>query len=92
MFYSMEFMTRSLPCFTMLRNKFYSGRVKMVPLDMYDYINYESMAHMMMGDGSLKKGGGTMLNLQSFTVKELVTLINVFKMKFDLDCTLHYSM
>ncbi|GGQ40342.1 hypothetical protein GCM10010275_72580 [Streptomyces litmocidini] len=43
-----------------------------------------------MGDGSYTHKGVT-LNLQSFTVKELILLINVFYIKFDIKCTLHKS-
>lgn len=86
-----EFMTRSLPVFTILRHKFYNGRVKIIPSDIYDYISYESLAHIIMSDGSHMEGGGLVLHLQSFTLKELILLLNVFKIKFDLDCTLHKS-
>ncbi|OUM56055.1 hypothetical protein BVG19_g5720 [[Candida] boidinii] len=84
-------MTRALPCITLLRYKFYNGRIKIIPEDIYDYLNYESLAHMIMCDGSLSKGSGIILNLQSFTTKELILLMNVFKIKFDIDCTLHKS-
>lgn len=86
-----EFMTRSLPIFTILRQKFYNGRVKIIPLDIYDYISYESLAHIIMSDGSHMEGGGLVLHLQNFTIKELILLLNVFKIKFDLNCTLHKS-
>lgn len=90
-FYAVEFNTRSLPCFTILRSKFYNGRIKIIPNDLYELINYESLAHIIMGDGSLNKGGGITLNLQNFTLKELIYFINILKIKFDLDCTLHKS-
>lgn len=90
-FYAIEFYTRALPCLTLLRNKFYNGRVKIIPSDIYDYIDYESIAHMIMSNGSFVRGGGILINLQNFTVKELILLLNVFKIKFNLDCTLHKS-
>lgn len=90
-FYGIELITRSLPCFTVLRNKFYQGRVKIIPDDIYDYISYESIAHIIMGDGSFQVGGGIVLNLQAFTTKELIFLMNILKIKFDLNCTLHKS-
>lgn len=90
-YHALEFYTRSLPCFTLLRNKFYNGRIKIIPEDIYDWINYESLAHIIMCDGSLNKGGGITLNLQNFTLKELIYFINVLKIKFNLDCTLHKS-
>ncbi|KAG0687210.1 cytochrome c oxidase subunit 1 [Pichia californica] len=88
-YFLIEFLTRSLPVFTLLRHKFYVGRVKIIPSDIYDYISYESLAHIIMCDGSHMQGGGVVLNLHNFTIKELVLLINVLKIKFDLDCNLH---
>ncbi|KAG0672709.1 cytochrome c oxidase subunit 1 [Pichia californica] len=91
-YFLIEFLTRSLPVFTLLRHKFYVGRVKIIPSDIYDYISYESLAHIIMCDGSHMQGGGVVLNLHNFTIKELVLLINVLKIKFDLDCNLHKSL
>lgn len=88
-YYGIELKTRSLPCFTLLRNHFYDGRIKKVPSDLYDLLNYESIAHMIMGDGAFMKGGGIVLHLQSFTIQELVFILNIFKIKFNLDCTIH---
>lgn len=44
-----------------------------------------------MCDGSFIKGGGLNLNLQSYLIKELILIINILKIKFDLNCTLHKS-
>jgi heme/copper-type cytochrome/quinol oxidase subunit 1 len=87
----LEFMTRSLPIFTVLRNKFYNGRVKIIPSDIYDFISYEGLAHIIMSDGSHMEGGGLLLHLQNFTAKELIYFSNILKIKFDLNCTLHKS-
>lgn len=90
-YYGIELKTRSLPCFTLLRNHFYNGRIKIIPSDLYDLLNYEGIAHMIMSDGSFVKGGGIIINLQSFTLKELIFLLNILKIKFNLDCTLNKS-
>ncbi|SSD62162.1 probable NULL [Saccharomycodes ludwigii] len=87
----LEFTTRSLPCFTVLRRIFYKGRIKIVPNNLYDLLNYESLAHIIICNSSFVKGGGLILNLQSFKVKELILIINVLKIKFDLNCILHKS-
>lgn len=81
LFTAITFDTRALPCFSTLRDTFYQGRTKIIPENIYDLINYESLAHMIMGDGSLSRGSGLILNFQSYTVKELILLINVFKIK-----------
>lgn len=90
-FTQLEFSTRALPCFTILRKHFYNGRIKIIPNDLYDLLNYESLAHIIICDGSFIKGGGICLHLQSFSLKELIFLLNIFKIKFNLDCTLHKS-
>lgn len=90
-FLAIEFVTMSLPCFSILRRMFYTGRVKTLPSNIYDLINYETLAHIIMGDGSYKEKG-LCLNIQGYSVKELVTLINVFYIKFGLDCSIHKSI
>lgn len=83
--------TRALPCISELRDTFYEGRKKIIPKNIYDLINYESLAHMIMCDAYLSNGKGIILNFKSFTVKELIYLINIFKIKWNLNCTLHKS-
>lgn len=90
-FAQLDFYTRALPCFTILKKHFYKGRVKIVPNDLYDLLNYESLAHIIMCNGSFVKGGGIYLNLQSFNLKELIFILNILKIKFNLDCILNKS-
>lgn len=90
-FIQLDFYTRALPCFTILKKHFYKGRIKIVPNDLYDLLNYESLAHIIMCDGSFVKGGGIYLNLQSFNLKQLIFILNILKIKFNLDCTLNKS-
>lgn len=88
-YYGIEFKTRALPCFSLLRSIFYNGRIKIIPHNIYDYLDYSSLAHIIMGDGSFMKGGGIVLHLQSFTLKELIFLSNILRIKFNLNPTLH---
>jgi LAGLIDADG DNA endonuclease family len=42
-----------------------------------------------MGDGS-KTGKGLLLCTDSFSIKEVVILINILKIKFNIDSSIHY--
>lgn len=90
-YYGLEFMTRALPCFSVLKSWFYKGRIKIVPINIYDLLTYEGIAHIIMCDGSFVKGGGIYINFQSFTIEDLIIFMNVLNIKFNLNCKLHKS-
>ena len=87
-FYAISFSTRSYPAFTELYSIFYENNRKIVPKNLYDLLTYEALAHWICGDGTNTFGGIT-LQTQSFTIQEVVHIINVFIIKFDLKCTIH---
>ena len=87
-FDSIYFATRSLPCLTYYYNIFYRNHIKIVPLDLYNLLNYEGLAHWIMCDGS-KAYGSIVLQTQSFNIKEVVFIINILIHKFNLNCNIH---
>ena len=87
-FTSVMFATRVYPCFTEWYHLFYQEGKKVVPLDLYNMLTYEALAHWIMGDGT-KVYKGLTLQTQSFTVKECVFIISILIHKFNLKCSLH---
>jgi heme/copper-type cytochrome/quinol oxidase subunit 1 len=87
-FNGIAFATRSYPCFTELYQIFYNKKTKIVPLDLYELLTYEGLAHWICCDGT-KTYKGITLQTQSFSVKEVVFIINILMYKFGLKCSLH---
>ena len=83
----LEFSTRSMPCMTELHSLFYSYGVKIVPHNIFQLLTPVVLAHIIMGDGSVKSSG-LILCTDSYTVQDVVRLINVLMIKYRLDCWL----
>jgi hypothetical protein len=90
LFYGISFITRTYPCLTELYHIFYKKKVKIVPANLFDILTYEVLAHWICGDGTHTFNGIT-LQTQSFTLQEVVFIINVLIVKFDLKCSIHYQ-
>ena len=86
-FYALSFTTRSLPCITELYNLFYPHGKKIIPLNIYELLTWEALAHWIQGDGTYSSG--ITIQTQSFTIEEMVLLVNVLIIKFQLECTIH---
>lgn len=80
--------TRAYPCLTEFYNMFYVKGVKIVPLDLYEMVDFEFLAYWIMSDGS-KAGNALYLQTQSFTVKECAFIISILIHKFNLECSIH---
>jgi hypothetical protein len=91
-FYNISFQTRQLPCFMEIFNLFYKTVdkkwVKTIKQDLFFYMDYIVLAHWIMGDGS-KLNKGITLCTNSFTLQEVVLLINILTIKFDIQPTIH---
>lgn len=90
-YYSFMFATRVYPCFSEWYYMFYREGKKVLPLDLYNMLTYEALAHWIMGDGTNRfaLNKGMTLQTQSFTIPECVFLINILIHKFNLKCSLH---
>ena len=89
LFYGIEFNTRQLNCINEIYNFFYDdNNVKRIKLELYDYLNYVSIAYWIMGDGA-KRNKGITLCTDCFSFKEVITLMNILKIKFDVNSTMH---
>ena len=85
--YALQFFTRSLPCFTEILPLFYINNVKRIPENIYDLLTPVALAHVIMGDGNADKHG-LILCTDSYSIKDVVRLMNVLVIKYRLDCSM----
>ena len=89
--YALEFYTRSLPCLNKYYLLFYKDLIKIIKIELFHYFNPIVLAHWICGDGKYSKSGGLILCTDSFTLNEVILLINILIIKFELDCTIHLN-
>jgi LAGLIDADG DNA endonuclease family len=87
--FGVEFATRSLPCFITYLELFYVNNKKIIPENIYHLLDPIALAHWISGDGIYFKGGGLSLSTESFTLVEVIKLINVLIIRYNLKCTIH---
>jgi len=87
--YALYFHTRGLPCFNELRSLFYMDRAKIVPDNIYNLLTPVALAHLIMGDGSAKQHG-LIICTDSYKIVDVVRLINVLIIRYNLDCKLRF--
>ena len=81
--------TRALPVFSFLADLFIlpNGR-KGIKVDLFHYLTPKALAFWIMCDGH-RTMGGLSLCTDSYTIQELVILINILIIRYDLKCTIH---
>jgi hypothetical protein len=89
--YSLEFTTRALPCFTELHSLFYPNKVKIIPDNIYDLLTPVALAHIIMGDGQVASNG-LRICTDSYSISDIVKLMNVLMIKYGLICTIQSRM
>lgn len=89
LFFAIEINTRQLNSLMEVYNLFYlDPKNKIIKVELYDYLDYIGIAYWIMGDGA-KKNKGITLCTDSFSFKEVVLLMNILKIKFDINSTIH---
>lgn len=86
---SLTFQTRSLKCFTKYHKLFYVDGKKTIPSfeTMYYLLNPVALAHWVAGDGANSKKG-LVLCTDSYSLKEVIILLNVLIIRYNFICTL----
>ena len=87
--YSLTLQTRRLSCFSEIHKMFYPNGKKIIPDNIYNLLDPLCLAHWIMGDGKYVESGGLRLCTNSYSLKEVVKLINVLILRYDLNCTIH---
>lgn len=92
LFFSLEFQTRQLKSLNEIYNLFYGKNlnIKTITPELFNYIDYIAIAHWIMGDGA-KRNKGIILCTDSFSIKEVVLLINILLIKFNVKSTIHFD-
>ena len=88
-YFGLNFFTRSLPCFNEYYSLFYKDNKKIIPCfeDIYYLLTPVALAHWIMGDGQ-KRELGLVLCTDSYDITEVICLINVLYIKYNLICKL----
>lgn len=93
-FFSLAFRTRQLECLNEIYALFYNTRnktkTKVINEELFFYFNPIVLAYWIMGDGSKTGGGGLILCTDSFSLKDIILLMNILKIKFDIDATIYW--
>jgi len=91
LFFGVEFNTRQLKSLNEIYILFHSesnNNKKVIKSELYDYFDFIVLAYWIMGDGA-KKNKGLTLCTDSFSCKEVIILINIMKIKFDINSSIH---
>ena len=80
-----------MPFITKLRGEFIPKvrAKKVIPVNIYNLLTSVVLAHFIMGDHSTERHG-LIICTDSYSVKDIVRLINVLIIRYRLNCTLHY--
>lgn len=81
---SISFKTLIFPCLTFYYNLFYFNNIKIVPLNIEDYLTPLALAVWICDDGGKSLHNETILHTRSYTYEEVLLLQSALKNKFNL--------
>jgi hypothetical protein len=87
--YMLRIATRSMPCITELYYNYYLNKIKIIKPSIFFDLTPIALAHWIMGDGTFS-GKGLLLCTDSFKIKEVVLLMNVLMIRYNINCTIRY--
>lgn len=80
--------TRTYPVFNQLYELFISEGIKVIKPELFNYLTPKALAYLIMCDGTSNQYG-LIICTDCFTVKEVVCLINILKIRYDLNCSIN---
>jgi ubiquinol-cytochrome c reductase cytochrome b subunit len=86
-YYFTYFQTRNYPIFIFLYSLFYTDSIKTISPELIHYFTPVSLAYWIMSNGVSNKCALTLCT-DSFTIQEVVLLINILIIKYDLNCSI----
>jgi LAGLIDADG DNA endonuclease family len=92
LFYSLEFQTRQLKSLNEIYNLFYieNTKIKNITPELFHFVDHIAIAHWIQGDGA-KRNNGIILCTDCFSIKEVVLLMNILLIKFNIKSTIHFD-
>lgn len=76
-----------MPCITELYHHFYIEKVKTITFSIYNNLTPVALAHWIMGNGTFN-GISLLLCTDFYSIKNIVLLINVLIIKYDINCSI----
>ena len=91
-FFSLTFQTRQLASLNEIINLFYVNKngklIKTIKPDLFFYLDYIALAHWIQGDGSSRNKGVSLITF-GYSLKEVILLLNILIIKFDIHPTIY---
>lgn len=87
-YYHLVLGTRNYPFLNELYEMFILDGIKRVPIDIYNELTPVALTHWIMCDGA-KSYKGLIFCTDSFTIKDVVVLMNVLLIMYNISFTMH---